>query len=213
LLARGSRLRLSAETIRDQALAVSGLLHEKLGGASVKPYQPAGLWNEIASDKNYDRSSGPDLYRRSLYTYWKRTVAPPTMSTFDAPNRESCVVRQTRTNTPLQALALLNDVTYVEAARALAQRMLLEGGSTLDDRVAWVFRQVTCRVPTERELQILAGRVERSMKRFKADPKAAAALLEVGDFRPDASIDPAALAAYTTVASLILNLDEVVTKQ
>jgi len=213
LLARGPRFRLPAETIRDQALAVSGLLHEKLGGPSVKPYQPAGLWNEIASDKHYKRSTGPDLYRRSLYTYWKRTVAPPTMSTFDAANRETCVVRQTRTNTPLQALALMNDVTYLEAARALAQRMLLEGGNDVKERVAWGFRQVTCRAPTDRELQILTRRVQRSAKRFQADPKAAAALLDVGEFRPDPTIDRPTLAAYTVAASLILNLDETVTKQ
>src|SRR5205814_7518286 len=127
LLARGPRFRLPAEMVRDQALAASGLLVDQLGGPSVKPYQPDGLWKEIATDTQYDRSKGPSLYRRSLYTYWKRTVVPPTMSTFDAPGRESCTVRETRTNTPLQALALMNDVTYVEAARVLAERMLKQG--------------------------------------------------------------------------------------
>jgi hypothetical protein len=116
LLARGPRLRLSAETIRDQALAISGLLAEKLGGPSVKPYQPKGLWREL-TEMDYVQDHGKDLYRRSLYTFWKRTIAPPSMITFDAAGREACIVRKVRTNTPLQALTLLNDVTYVEAAR------------------------------------------------------------------------------------------------
>ena len=131
LLARGPRFRLPAEMIRDQALYAAGLLTEKLGGPSVKPYQPAGLWKELSmQDMDYVQSKGADLYRRSLYTFWKRTIAPPMMMNFDAAQRESCVVRETRTNTPLQALNLMNDVTFVEAARFLGQRMMKEGGAT-----------------------------------------------------------------------------------
>src|SRR5262249_54401343 len=130
LLARGPRSRLAAEVVRDQALAVSGLLVEKLGGPSVRPYQPRGLIKELHGTEEYKQDHGEGLYRRSLYTFWKRTVPPPAMVTFDAAGREACVVRETRTNTPLQALTLMNDVTYVEAARVLAQRMLREGGPT-----------------------------------------------------------------------------------
>ena len=128
LLARGPRIRLSAEMVRDQALAISGLLVEKIGGQSVKPLQPEGLWKDLSGGEDYEPDKGENLYRRSLYTFWKRTVAPPGMVTFDAPSRETCTVRQTRTNTPLQALNLMNDVSYVEAARVLAQRIMSEGG-------------------------------------------------------------------------------------
>ncbi len=206
LLARGPRFRLPAEMIRDQALAASGLLVERLGGPSVKPYQPDGLWKEIASDTDYDQGKGEDLYRRSLYTYWKRTVVPPTMSTFDAPAREACTVRQTRTNTPVQALALLNDVTYLEAARALAQRMLPSG-------FEHGFRRVLSRAPSGREREILARSYARALERFRKDPEAARSLIAVGDSKPDPSLDPAELAAMTVVASLILNLDEAVTRE
>ncbi|NDD65748.1 MAG: DUF1553 domain-containing protein, partial [Acidobacteria bacterium] len=143
LLARGPRHRLQAELIRDNALAVSGLLDARIGGPSVKPYQPAGLWEEMAfgdgfSEQSYVQGRGADLYRRSMYTFWKRTVPPATLATFDAPDREKCVARRAVTNTPLQALILLNDPTYVEAARMLAQRALLEGGRDLSARIAWI---------------------------------------------------------------------------
>ena len=145
-LGRGPRFRLPAEAIRDQALAASGLLVRRVGGPSVKPYQPADLWKELATDTVYDQSHGGDLYRRTLYTYWKRTVAPPTLVTFDAAGREACVVRESRTNTPLQALALLNDVTFVEAARQFAQRVLVEADAPDDrSRVAYAFRIATSR--------------------------------------------------------------------
>jgi hypothetical protein len=147
LLARGPRFRLSAEMIRDQALAVSGLLVERLGGPSVKPYQPAGLVKEATGTEDYQQDHGPNLYRRSLYTYFKRTVAPPTMMTFDAAGRETCSVRETRTNTPLQALALMNEVTFVETARVLAQRIMREGGTTPEERIILAFRLVTARRP------------------------------------------------------------------
>jgi len=210
LLARGPRFRLPAEEIRDQALAASGLLVEHLGGPSVKPYQPDGLWKEIASDTQYDRSQGPSLYRRSLYTYWKRTVVPPTMSTFDAPGRESCTVRETRTNTPLQALALMNDVTYVEAARVLAERMMKQGPA---EDLRWGFRRVTSRWPASAEEEILRRALRSNLADFRKRPDAAKRLIATGDSKPDPALDPAELAAMTTVASLILNLDEAVTKE
>jgi hypothetical protein len=210
LLARGPRFRLPAEVVRDQALAASGLLVEKVGGPSVKPYQPDGLWKEIAADTLYERAKGPALYRRSLYTYWKRTVAPPTMSTFDAPGRESCTVRETRTNTPLQALALMNDVTYIEAARVLAERMLKQGG---EDGLGWGFRRVTSRRPSSAEEEILQRALRSNLADFRRNPEAARRLIAAGDSKPDPALDPAELAAMTTVASLILNLDEAVTKE
>jgi hypothetical protein len=206
LLARGPRFRLPAEAVRDQALAASGLLTEQIGGPSVKPYQPDGLWKEIATDMVYDQAKGPGLYRRSLYTYWKRTVVPPTMSTFDAPGREACTVRETRTNTPLQALALMNDVTYVEAARVLAQRMLQKG-------IAEGFRRVLARPPSPAEEEILKRALASNLEEFRQNPERARKLISVGDSKPDGSIDAAELAAMTTVASLILNLDEAVTKE
>jgi hypothetical protein len=212
LLARGPRLRLSAENIRDQALAASGLLVEQLGGASVKPYQPAGLWRELA-DAKYVQDHGRSLYRRSLYTFWKRTIAPPSMATFDAAGREACTVRKARTNTPLQALTLLNEVTFVEAARALAQRVMTEGGKTPEDRITRAFRLVTARRPRPVELQILQAGLEDHLARYRRDPKAALKLVSTGESRRDEKLDVAELAAYTAVASLILNLDETITKE
>jgi hypothetical protein len=209
LLARGPRFRLPAEAVRDQALAASGLLVERLGGPSVKPYQPAGLWKEIATDTEYDQSKGASLYRRSLYTYWKRTVVPPTMSTFDAPGRESCTVRETRTNTPLQALALMNDVTYVEAARVLAERMMKQGSA---EDLRWGFRRVTSRWPGSSEEEVLRRALRSNLAEFRKNPEAAKRLISTGDSVPDPALDPVELAAMTTVASLILNLDEAVTK-
>ena len=149
LLARGPRFRLSAEMIRDQALAVSGLLVEKIGGPSVKPYQPAGLWKELGGE-DYQQDTGEGLYRRSLYTFWKRTVPPPSMMNFDAAGREACTVRENRTNTPLQALDLMNDPAYVEASRVLAERMMREGGATPESRISFAFRLATARRPRVR---------------------------------------------------------------
>jgi hypothetical protein len=212
LLARGPRFRLPAETVRDQALAASGLLVEHVGGPSVKPYQPAALWKELAG-VTYERDHGPSLYRRSLYTFWKRTVAPPEMITFDAAGRETCVVRDTRTNTPLQALTLLNDVTFVEAARVLAQRVLREGGATPEERITLAFRLATGRRPSAAELKVLVTDLAGHREEYRADPKAAARLLGVGDFPRDERLDVSELAAYTAVASLILNLDETITKE
>jgi hypothetical protein len=213
LLARAPRLRLPAEMIRDQALLVSGLLVERLGGPSVKPYQPDGVWNDLINGGKYVPDTGASLYRRGLYTYWKRTIAPPFMSNFDAANRESCVVRESRTNTPLQALNLMNDVTYIEAARMLAERALLEGGRTDRDRVRFAFRLATSRWPDEHETRILLNHLRAQLEDFGKDTNAAARLLSVGAKPSDRKLNAVEVAAYATVASLILNLDEVITKE
>jgi hypothetical protein len=213
LLARGPRFRLSAEMIRDQALAVSGLLIEKQGGPSVKPYQPLGLVKELTGTEDYVQDHGASLYRRSLYTYFKRTVAPPTMMTFDAAGRETCVVRESRTNTPLQALALMNEVTFVEAARVLAERMMREGRRTPEERIVFAFRMATARKPRPTELQILLDGFKEYQARYGADAKAADKLLSGGEYPRDPVLPMSDLAAYTAVAGLILNLDETVTKE
>jgi hypothetical protein len=211
LLSRFPRRRLSAEMIRDQALFASGLLVEHQGGPSVRPYQPAGLWDELSGAGDYVPDTGEKLYRRSLYTYWKRTAPPPGLSAFDAIARETCWVRETRTNTPLQALNLLNDVTYVEAARKLAERALREAAS--DDRLNFVFRTVTARPPTDAERAVLRRTMERQLADYRDNPAAARKLLKVGAFPADPKLDPAELAAYAAVCRLILNLDEAVTKE
>jgi hypothetical protein len=208
LLARGPRVRLGPEAIRDQALAVSGLLTEKLGGPSVKPYQPVGLWQDL-SGAGYTQSKGADLYRRSLYTYWKRTAPPPYMMNFDSPNREQCAVFQSRTNSPLQALNLMNDVTFVEAARKLGERMMVEGGATARERIAYGYRLVLARMPAPKQAAIL----ERAFTSFAFDGRSVAAYLKTGESVVRAGVDPGELAAYASVASLILNMDEAITKE
>jgi hypothetical protein len=213
LLSRGTRRRLSAETIRDQALFLSGLLSRRVGGPSVKPYQPAGLWQEIATDTAYEQSRGEDLYRRSLYTYWKRTVAPPTLVTFDATTRESCVVSRSRTNTPLQALVLMNDVTFVEAARVMAQNELKQPADSIEGRVGRLFRLVTAREPATHELEILCNRYRRNLELYRERPESAVELSRSGEYPVDDSLDPCELAALTTVTCVLLNLDEVITKE
>jgi Protein of unknown function (DUF1553)/Protein of unknown function (DUF1549)/Concanavalin A-like lectin/glucanases superfamily/Planctomycete cytochrome C len=213
LLARGPRLRLAPEMIRDQALAISGLLVEKLGGPSVKPYQPPGLWQELAGGDGYVREHGDGLYRRSLYTYWKRTIAPPSMIIFDSPTREICMVRENRTNTPLQALDLMDDVTYVEAARKLAERMIAEGGGSPRSRIEYGWRLALARSPKPREAGVLLDAFRKFEHHYTNDYEAASDLLVQGDSRRNDSLDPVQLAAYTGVASLILNLDETVTKE
>jgi hypothetical protein len=212
LLARGPRGRLSAEMIRDQALMASGMLTEKLGGPSVRPYQPEGLLKEIASDTTYEQDHGPNLYRRSLYTYWKRTVAPPMMTNFDAAGRESCEVRQSRTNTPLQALNLLNDVTFVEAARVLAQNVLASVGEDRQ-RLDLVFERLLSRLPNDRERTILLAGLSHHRERFAKDEAAAKVLIRTGEWPVADELHPAELAAWTTICSTIMNLDEAVTKE
>jgi hypothetical protein len=215
LLARGPRFRLKGETVRDQALAISGLLVPKIGGPSIRPYMPTGVWDETnryGNLRNYKATTGDGLYRRSMYTIWKRTAAPPSMLLFDAPNREICTPKRSRTNTPLQALALMNEVTYVEAARALAQRMMKEGGDTVESRLTTGFRLVTARTPDKETLAVLKSGFERRRKEFNEKPEAAKSLIMQGTSKPDPSLDARELAAYSATASILLNLDRVVTK-
>jgi hypothetical protein len=217
LLSRGPRHRLIAEVIRDQALAVSGLLVTKIGGPSVKPYHPPGLYEQVVAQRDnpkatYQQGTGDDLHRRSLYTYWKRSVPHPSMLLFDAPFRETCALRRSRSNTPLQALNLLNDPTYVEAARFLGQRMMKEGGSSLDSRLNHGIRLLLSRQPKPQELAVLRSGYQRALEGFKADPDAVKSFLAVGDAKADATLNATELAAFTSVASTLLNLDEAVSK-
>jgi mono/diheme cytochrome c family protein len=219
LLARGPRFRLQAEFIRDQALAVSGLLNGTIGGHSVSPYQPAGLWTELSAredSKNWTaqtfvQSHGEDLYRRTMYTFWKRTSPPPSLVTFDAPNRETCTVRRPRTNTPLQALVLLNDPTYVEASRKLAERLLKEG-QTDEERLRLAFRLTMSRFPKPAEIAVLTNMRQRALQVFTQDRGRAEKLLSVGESPRDPALDAAQVASWTVVAQAVLNLDEVVSR-
>jgi len=219
LLARSSRHRLQAEFLRDQALAASGLLSLRIGGPSVKPYHPPGLYEQVvagSSANTYVQDKGEDLFRRTMYTYWKRSVPHPAMLTFDVPFRESCAVRRSRTNTPMQALNLMNDTTYVEAARHLASRMLEAPVPTLDARLAHGFRLVLARPPSTEELNYLTKAVERSLNEFANAPDQANALLSTGEsgkINSNTEHDPADWAAHTIAASIILNLDETVTRE
>jgi hypothetical protein len=211
LLARAPRIRLAGNFLRDQALFASDLLVERLGGASVMTYQPVGLWEE-ASNATYRLAKGDDLYRRSLYTYWKRTLAPPTMALLDAGDRENCTVRTKHTNTPLQALTLLNDVTFVEAARKLGERMLREGGDSEAELVTFAFRSVASRFPTIPELAVLTAALRDYRAEFQHDPKRAAKSLKVGQSPASKQFAAPELAAAATLANVILNLEEVTTR-
>jgi mono/diheme cytochrome c family protein len=216
LLARGPRFRLQSEFLRDQALFASGLLVTKTGGPSVKSYHPPGLYEQVTAGSGtniYVEGSGPDLYRRSMYSYWKRSVPNPAMLVFDAPFREACTLRRPRTNTPLQSLNLMNDPTYVEAARFLAGRILIESGPDIEAQLSYGFRLVLARAPKAAELRVLVNAYERSKADFAADPAAAAELLKVGATRSPETLDLVELAAMTSVASTILNLDETVMKE
>lgn len=216
LLGRGPRLRLDAEVIRDSALFASGLLSDHLGGPSVFPYHPKGLWQEINNRPGYSRTykqdSGEKLYRRSVYTFWKRTVPPPSMAAFDAPGREFCVVRRSRTNTPLQAFVLLHDPQFVEAARHLAARILSDGGSTTHERLRYGFQLCCSRPPSSEELEVLDQIVEQRHRQYQENPESARQLLSVGDSARSDSDDQATLAAWTSAARVLLNLSEFVTK-
>jgi hypothetical protein len=220
-LARGPRRRLPAELIRDQALFLGGLLVDKIGGTSVKPYQPAGLWREVAFDLSgadltaqiYEQDSGEQLYRKSMYTFWKRTAPPPAMLLFDAPDRERCVMRRQQTNTPLQAIVLMNDPTHIEAARQFAARVMTEASGNPTDRIAHAFRMATARPPEPREAALLVELFWRQRERFVADEEAVGALLAVGESKSSGLLNKAELAAYTLVTSVILNLDETITRR
>jgi hypothetical protein len=212
LLARGPNVRLSAAVIRDQALAIAGLLVEKQGGPSVYPYQPPGLWRDLNSYEDYVQGKGDDLHRRSLYTFWKRTIPPPTMMNFDSSSRESCVVRSEMTNTPLQALDMMNNPQYVEAARVLAQRMMQEGGATSAARIGYAFRRATARLPRPAEEAVLLDAFKAQLTSFQGKPKEALQYVSLGEAPRDEKLDVPELAAYTNVASLILNLSQTITK-
>ena len=217
-LARGPRFRLPAEMIRDAALASSGLLVESLGGPSVKPYQPAGLWEELSAEAVpgpfavYVQDRGPNLYRRGIYTFRKRTVPPPSLAIFDASAREACRVSLPRTNTPLQALNLMNDVTYVEAARVLAEQAMHHGGASAPSRITWAFRRILARDPGDRELKVLVDGFERRRKAYEQHPNDAQQVLQLGESPADKSLAAEELAAYTVTASVIFNVDEFVAK-
>ncbi len=217
LLARGPRFRLQAEVIRDNALAAAGLLTEKIGGPPVRPYQPEGVWDETSVYGNlrgYKHDDGDALYRRSLYTIWKRTASPADMTMFDMPGREVCQVRRSRTNTPLQALTLMNEVTYVEAARVLAQRAMRQSpAADPAHRIAYAFELSTARPPTDAEAKLLLAGFNSHLSRFQAAPAAAKQLIAQGDSKADPALDPIELAAYTMTTSVILNLDETITKE
>jgi hypothetical protein len=217
LVSRGPRFRLDAETLRDQALAISGLLVERLGGPSVKPPQPAGLWEAVgysgSNTVHFVADTGFEkVHRRSMYTFWKRTAPPPQMNAFDAPSRESCTVRRERTNTPLQALLLLNETQYVEAARALAERAMREGGTTAEARLTFMFRLATARRPDAGELAELLAAYRDHLATYTHDVAAAKELIAVGESKPDPALNPSELAAWTMIANLIANLDEVINK-
>jgi uncharacterized protein DUF1553 len=218
LLARAPRIRLPAEFVRDQALAISGLLVDKIGGPSVHPYQPSGLWEDISfgagfSAQTYVQDHGEALYRRGLYTFWKRTCPPPSLQTFDAPEREFCMVRRSVTNTPLQALVLMNDPTYIEASRKLAERMLTEAPTLPQERIRFAYRLAMARPPTAAETKVLLRVLDQERSTFQKDHDAALKLLSVGESKRDEKLDATVLAAWTTVASMILNLDETITKE
>jgi hypothetical protein len=216
MLARGPQARLQAEFVRDNALAISGLLNGQIGGPSVKPYQPKGLWLQVASGnqplKEYIQDHERDLYRKSMYTFWKRSMPPPSMLTFDASTREQCAVRRQSTSTPMQALVLLNDPQFTEASRLFAERMLLEGGEEAADRIRFAFRLATSRQPEDNELQILTDLLNFQYDTFKEAPEKAQKLLTVGEYPLNEDLDIMELASYTVVANAILNLTETIRK-
>lgn len=216
LLARGPRYRLQAEMIRDNALVASGLLVSEIGGPSVKPYQPEGLWEETTSGRHlteYIQDEGDKLYRRSLYTFWKRTSPPPGMTTFDAAMRSHPTVKRGQTSTPLQALNIMNDPQYVEASRLLAERMIKEGGDDLEEQIRFAYVAATSRIPKPIEISILEDLFYKELSTFQAEPERAESLLKVGEYSADTSLEPPELAARALIASTILNLDETLTKE
>jgi hypothetical protein len=215
LLGRGPRFRLPGEILRDQALHASGLLYSKIGGPSARPYMPDGVWDEtsVYGDlRNYKHDQGEGLYRRSLYTVWKRTAAPPSMLIFDAPNREICTVSRSRTNTPLQALSLLNEVTFVEAARKLGERMLQYDDATPEGKLTYGFRLATGRKPTEKELRVLVAGLQEDLMYYRQHPEEAAQLQRHGD-TPSQVASSAELVAYMLSGNVLLNLDECIMRE
>jgi hypothetical protein len=208
-LARQSRFRMDAEMIRDNALAVSGLLVDTVGGPSVKPYQPEGYWKHLNFPKRtWEHDKGESQYRRGLYTYWCRTFLHPSLLAFDASTREECTVERPRSNTPLQALVLLNDPTYVEAARALAERILKEGGKTPESRLDFACQLVLSRPARDAERILLTKLLEKHLREYQADQTAASKLETVGQKPLSQELNPAEHAAWTSIARVLLNLHE-----
>ena len=214
LLSHGPRFRLQGEFVRDQALALSGLLVPTIGGPGVKPYQPDGLWNEVSLNKGlrFRRDKGDKLYRRSMYIYWKRSAPHPVMTIFDAPTREKCSVRRNTTNTPLQALVLMNDPQFLEASRFLAERILKEGGATEDARLEFAYRTVTGRKPSDKTIKVMRTALAKELGAFNSDKERATKLLTIGEKKRDESLDVVRHAAWTMLSSMLLNLDATVTR-
>jgi hypothetical protein len=212
-LARGPRHRLDAEQIRDSALSASGLLVDKVGGPSVKPYQPAGVWEDAGTGKSYAQDKGEKLYRRSLYTFWRRTAPPPSMLTFDATTREVCTAKRENTTTPLQSLVLLNDPQFLEAARTLAERLLTEHPTDPNARGREAFRRLTGRFPDARESAVLEQLYREQSDFFRANPEAAAQYLAIGERPRQESLPAPDLAATAVLASAVMNHDEFVMKR
>ncbi len=217
LLSRGPRYRFDAEIVRDNALALSGLLFKRIGGPSVKPPQPGGLWKAVgftgSNTDTFRKDSGSDkVHRRSLYTFWKRTAPPPQMNILDAPSREACTIRRERTNTPMQALMLMNDPQFFEAARVFAERTIKFGGNTPEERIAYMFELATAREPKPTEAALILDTMQVHAEELKANPEAAKELIAVGESKPDEKLDAVEVATWTMIANLILNLDEVLNK-
>jgi hypothetical protein len=216
LLARGPRFRMDAEMIRDYALAASGLLVQKIGGPSVRPYQPDGVWEAVAMDvsntRYYKRDEGENLYRRSLYTFWKRAAPPASMDIFNAPSRETCTVRRERSNTPLQALVTMNDTQFIEAARNLAQLALRQGGTQEQDRFDFMAKRLLSRSLRPSERKTTQTALKAFLAHYQAEPKAAKALISVGASKADETLEQPTFAAYTMIANALMNLDEVLNK-
>jgi hypothetical protein len=216
LLSRGPRYRMDAETLRDSALFASGLLVPKIGGPSVKPYQPPKVWETVAMDNSNTRVYKPDtgegLYRRSLYTFWKRSAPPPSMDIFDAPSREECVVRRERTNTPLQALVTMNDPQFVEADRVLAQNALLAAPKSVDEQLDYLSNRLLARAFDPKERAVILGSYRDYLAYYQSDPAGAKKLITVGESKPADGLAPPKLAAMTMVANELMNLDEALVK-
>jgi hypothetical protein len=211
-MARGPRVRLEAEMVRDQALAVSGLLSHKLGGPSVMPPQPEGIWQVVYNGEKWETSPGEDKYRRGLYTFWRRTMPHPMMVNFDAPSREFCVLKRNRSNTPLQALNTLNDPEFIECAQAIARKVATQPGADLKARATHAFRLVLARAPQAKEVERLVALYQSELKNYQVDEKAAEKMATSELGKPKESCSLAELAAWTVVANVLLNLDETITK-
>jgi hypothetical protein len=211
LLARGPRQRLDAELIRDNALAIAGILNPTIGGKSIKPAQPDGTWeiNEMSGYK-YTKSTGADLYRRGLYVYWRRSTVYPSFVTLDAPTREFCIAQRAKTSTPLQSLVLMNDPVFVEAARAFAQRILRDGPADDAQRLSYAWQLALARQPSPEELAILSSTLHQQLATFRQDKASAEKLVHVGDLPLSEGIDPSELAAWTAVSNVLLNLNETI---